>query len=348
MSRIIIAALALALSSTLPAAQAATGAAPEIAANAPDRHVVVRGDTLWGISAKFLKDPFRWSEVWQLNKDEIKDPHWIYPGQVVELDRATGKLRLAGGTGGLGTEKLLPRTREERLTNAIPAISRQAIEPFLTQPLVTDGEALKTDPRIVAFEEGHSIGEAGNLIYAVNIPADEKNRKWQIVRPGKPLKDPTSGEVLAYEATVVGAARLDQPGDPATLRVLSAKSEIVQNDRLARQPSADIVNYPLRSPSTPVAAQVLSISGDYTAAGNNYVVSLSRGSKDGIERGHVLGLFRPGQKITDRFDGRARDLVTPEERFGLIYIFRVFDRVSFGLVMQAQRPLAVGDAVRNP
>lgn len=349
MSRFIIAALALALSSTIPAAAfAAPSTEPELAANAPDRHVVVRGDTLWGISAKFLKDPFRWSEVWQLNKDEIKNPHWIYPGQVVELDREGGKLRLRLAGGDNKTEKLLPRIREEQNANAIPAISRGAIEPFLTQPLVTDDDTLKKIARVVAFDDEHSIGEAGNLIYAVNIPTDEKRRKWHIVRPGKALKDPGSGEVLGYEATVVGAASLEKKGDPATFRILSAKTEILQNDRLQPIPLADIVNYPLHAPNKPIDARVLSISGDYTTAGDSYVVSISRGTKDGIERGDVLGLFRPGQQLVDRFDGRARDLVTPEERFGLIYIFRVFDRLAFGLVMQAQRPLAVGDAVRNP
>jgi len=345
----IIAALLLAISSaSMPAlaAKPADAAPIELAANAPDRHVVVPGDTLWGIAKTFLKDPFRWNEVWQMNPEEIKNPHRIYPGQVIVLDRSGANPRLSLQGGEPGVEKLLPRVRETPLAPAIAAIPQQAIEPFLIRPLVVEEGEFEKTPRIVAVQDGRVLAGSNDLIYAVNLDAGIK--KWQIYRPSDPLKDPESGEILGYGAEVTGTAVLVSAGDPSSLRITGAQAEIGKGDRLAPLPKPDIFTYPQHRPKAPISARIVGVAGDAPDGGRYSVVALSRGKRDGVELGHVLALYRPGEEFADRYDGSKRDLKTPEERFGLLYVFRVFDRVSYALVMESQRPITRGDIVRNP
>lgn len=345
MSRKIIAALLVALAGTALSAWAADASAPAFRDDAPDRHVVVPGDTLWGIASKFLKDPYRWSEVWKLNPTEVKNPHRIYPGQVIVLDKSglDPQLKLANQ---LQTEKLLPKIREDGGT-PISAIPRTAIEPFLTRPLVLNRDGLKEASRIVAFNDKKVLGGPGDTAYVVNVPNEAVDR-WQIVRPGKELKDPASKEILGYEAVVIGSARLGRRGDPAEFSIVSSEMEVRPNDRLVPAARPDVLSYPLRTPSKTVLANVLSIVGAGPTGGLYQVVALSKGSNDGIELGHVLGLYSPGIKVIDRFEGEVREITTPEERVGLLYVFRIFDRVSYALVMDARRPISPGDTVRNP
>ncbi|MCK9282983.1 MAG: LysM peptidoglycan-binding domain-containing protein [Rhodocyclaceae bacterium] len=348
----IIAALLLAISSLSVPALAANsveaGAPPEVAANAPDRHVVVPGDTLWGIARTFLKDPFRWNELWQINPDQIKNPHRIYPGQVIVLDRSGAQPRLRiEGEGEPAMEKLPPRIRETSLAQQIPAIPQQAIEPFLIRPLVVDEVAVDTAPRIVAVQDGRVLAGNGDTIYAVNLDK-AGGKKWQIYRPGVALKDPDTGEVLGYSAEVVGSAVLLREGDPAALRITASKNEIGKGDQLAPEPKSDIFSYPLHPPKKPISARIVGIAGDAPNAGRYSVILISRGRADGVELGDVLALYRPGETMTDRHKGVVRDLATPEERFGLIYVFRVFDRISYALIMESDRPAGQGDVVRTP
>lgn len=342
----IISVLLLAISSNLLWAQ---DTAPELAGNAPDRHVVVTGDTLWGIAGKFLKDPYRWNEIWKRNAEEIRNPHLIYPGQVVVLERNGPDGRPQLSLLEQNTVKLAPRIREESLAHRqIPAIPQQVIEPFLTVPLVAGGDALDQSPRIVAIDEGRVSASDGGKVYVAGAQDDSRSRQWQIYRPGKKLVDPESGETLGYEAQMLGTARLESAGTPATFRIGRAKAEIARGDRLVPAPRPDIVSYPQRLPGTKVAARILSIDQDARMGGPLSVVSLSRGGKDGLEPGHVLALYRVGEKIRDRTSGSWENYTTPDERIGLIYVFRVFERVAYGLVMEANRPFTAGDPIRNP
>lgn len=345
MSRKIIAALLVALTGATLTALAVEPTAPAFRDDAPDRHVVVPGDTLWSIAGKFLKDPYRWSEVWKLNPTEVKNPHKIYPGQVIVLDKSglDPQLKLANR---LVTEKLLPKIREDG-GEPISAIPRKAIEPFLNHPLVLTKDELRGATRVVAFNDKKTIGGPGDTAYAVNVTQENPDR-WQIVRPGKELTDPLTKEILGYEAVVVGNARLTTRGDPSAFSIVTTDMEVYPQDRLIPSGRPDVINYPLRTPSVRIDAKVISIVGAGPTGGIYQVIALSKGSADGVELGHVLGLFSPGIKLIDRFEGEAREITTPEERVGLIYVFRIFDRVSYALVMEARRPVSRGDTVRNP
>ena len=343
MLRIISALLVIfsSLSCSAPAA-AAIDKAPELAADAPTRHDVVPGDTLWGIASRFLKDPYRWNELWRMNGDEVKNPHRIYPGQVIVLDRSGSAPQLKL----LEAVKVQPQVRIEDTRKEIAAIPQQVIEPFLTQPLVADESALDGAPRIVAINEGRVIAGTGDRIYAVGGKTDVK--LWQVFRPGKALIDPDNGDTLGYEAILLGAASLVQAGNPAVFQISNGRQEIGRDDRLLPAPHPDIISYPQHAPGGKISGRVISVYGGSLAGSRYSIIALSKGRKDGLEVGHVLALLSAGREIVDRYKGTKTTVALPGERNGLIYVFRVFDRVSYALVMQAARQVEVGDAVNNP
>ncbi|MGB8301223.1 MAG: LysM domain-containing protein [Azonexus sp.] len=319
--------------------------------NPPDRHVVVRGDTLWGISGKFLKEPWRWPEIWNMNREEIKNPHLIYPGQVVYLDRSgkTPRLRLGKPLkSGSGTVKLQPHVYSDPVQQAIPSIPPNQIEPFLSQPLVVEQGELDTVPRIVAGPEYRGMMGNGDQAFATAIP-DASVVRWNVFRPGKPLIDPDTGATIGYEAFFLGNANLVQPGEPAALQITVAKEEIMRGDRLIPAPPVNIISYVPHRPDNQVAARVMTIYGGVSEGGRASIVSLNRGKNDGLEVGHVLALFR--NRIASAIDQdtmRRVDTPIPEERYALVFVFRVFNGVSYALVLESSKPVTVGDYARNP
>jgi hypothetical protein len=344
-SQILSLLVAAAFAVATPALAQNAAPAPVLADNAPDRHVVVPGDTLWGIAAKFLKDPHRWPDVWEPNRDRIKNPNLIYPGDVVLLERggAGPKLKLA-------TVKVEPRTRIEQTSAAIPSLPARVIEPFLSQPLVVEDGGLASSPKIIATQEGRVYLGRGDLAY-VTGGIDDKVNMWQVYRPGKALLDPVSKESLGYEAIYLGLARLERKGDPSTLRIVDSKEEIGAGDRLVPQPKAEVLEYAPHAPKAGVDGRVLTTYGGVQETGSNRIISVSKGKRDGLERGHVLALYSYGKEVRDRssiFDTSSRTVRLPDERNGLVFIFRVFDRVSYGLVMSAERPVRIGDVARTP
>lgn len=337
---------ALAQSATPSASPTPAPAPIELAADAPDRHIVVPGDTLWGIAAKFLKDPFRWPDIWKLNTAQVKNPHRIYPGQVVILDRSGDQPQLK-----LGIVKLSPQVRNEPIPKEIPAIPAQAIEPFLSEPLVIDPAGFDQAPRIVATQENRVMIGRDDTLYVSN--ADPQVKSWHIFRPGKPLVDPDNGEVLGLEAIFLGSARTLAnaigSADVTTMQVTRGKQEIGRGDRLVPASQPAIASYMPHVPTEPVNGRVLALYGGVGEGGRNSIVSLSRGSRDGIEVGHVLALDRAGTAVTHRYDdGPPQTNQLPDERYGLVFVFRVFDRVAYALVMDAARPVIPGDRVRRP
>jgi len=336
----IISALLLTLSTACALAQQAKSI--ELADNAPDRHIVVPGDTLWAISAQFLKEPYRWPEIWRMNKDQIKNPHWIYPGQVVILDRSGTQPQLRLGQ----TNKLEPKIYSEDESLAIPSIPQQVIEPFLSRPLVVDEDGLRNAPKIVALEEDRVYLGPGGRGYVSGMKEDSKI--WQIYRKAKPVLDPETQEVLGYEAVYVGTAKQLAKGEPATIEIISAKEEIGLTDRLAPAGRPEIVSYVPHAPSKAINGQVAAIYGGVNQAGRNSIVTLNRGTRDGLEVGHVLALYRNGGNVTYREDDRKTEYKLPAERYGLLFVFRTFDRISYGLVMNVTRPVVVSDFVRTP
>ncbi len=335
--------LAAALAASVPAFAQST--APRLADNAPDRHVVVPGDTLWGIAARFLKDPYRWPDVWEPNRDRIKNPHRIYPGDVVILDRSGSMPKLK-----LATLKVEPRTRVEQTSAAIPLIPAHIIEPFLSQPLVIDEGGLASAPKIIATQEGRVYLGRGDLAYATG-DIDEKVASWQVYRPGVALVDPLTKETLGYEAVFLGTAMLERKTDPVTLRIVDSKQEIGTGDRLIPTPKPDVAEYAPRAPKSAVDGRVLSIYGAGRETGSNRIIAISKGKRDGLEQGHVLALYSYGADVRDRssiFDTSAKVIKLPDERNGLVFVFRVFEKVSYALVMSAQRSVKIGDVAQKP
>ena len=338
----------------------------DLAPNAPDTYTVVPHDTLWGISGMFLKQPWRWPELWGMNLDQVRNPHLIYPGQVLTLERADGRARLRIGQGGSsagsgagGTVRLSPRVRATPLDGgALSSIALNLIEPFLNEAVILDDNALAAAPRIVATEEGRVLLGRGNTAYVRGDLAGA--REFRIFREAKPLRDPLTREILGYEAAYVGAADfvrdgeartlVDTPGDvvPSTFVVTNVRQEAGVGDRLAPVPAREFTNYVPHAPQAPLAARIVSIYGDALTAGRDQIVSLNRGAVDGIERGHVLAVWRAGVRTFDRTDGARTAIKLPDERHGMLFVFRVFRRMSYGLILNVAEPVKPGDVVTEP
>ena len=329
----------------------------ELAPNAPDSYTVKRRDTLWDISKIFLRSPWRWPELWGMNLQEIRNPHLIYPGQVLYLDKSGGRarLRLAKPV----TDKLSPRIRAEELADgAISSLPMTLIGPFLNDAVVFETNQLDAAPRIVATQEGRVLVSRGETAY---VRGDVSSaRSWQVFREPKPLRDPTTGEVLGYEARHVGVAdvvrlgetrpRADGKADivPATVHINRLREEVGVGDRLAPLSALDHDAFAPHAPGQDLSGQIISIYGDGLNAGQNQIVAINRGAKDGVERGHVLALWKTGSTRTDTTSADRATLVLPDERQGLLFVFRVFERVSYGLILQAQDPVRSGDRFTRP
>ena len=311
--------------------------------NPPERHIVLPGDTLWGIAGKFLQQPWRWPEVWRMNREQIANPHRIYPGDVVVLDLSGGQpqLRLAKPV------RLQPQVHSEPVRTSIPSIPPEAIEPFISRPLIIERSELDRAPRILAAEENRVLMAAGDLAFVRGM-TQQDIEKWQIFRPGKQLKDPDNGQVIAHEAYFLGDARLTQGGDPAVIKIVRAKEEISRGDRLVPTPPQEIITYAPHRPEAAITARVMSIYGGVNEAGTGSVVTLNRGARDGLEIGHVLALFRKRNAVDHDDNGRRVSATLPEQRYALIFVFRVFERVAYALVMDSSRSVIIGDAARNP
>ncbi len=322
--------------------------------DAPDRYVVVPGDTLWGISSRYTDAPWRWPELWGMNREQIQNPHLIYPGMVLLLDRARGTLSIAGAPGGAGTVKLSPRVRAESLAREqIPSIPPSAIEPFLTRPLVIEPDGLDKAPTIVATQQDRVILAAGNRAYVRGI-GESKEQTWYVYRPGKALVDPDTERVLAYEAIYLGTAQVTRPGDPTTVVLTSAVQEVNAGDKLVPAGRALPISYAPHAPDVHIAGRVMDIYGGLGKvgeAGPLQIISINRGRADGIELGHVFAVYNLGGTVRDvtkaRNDPDAR-IPLPDERAGLAFVFRVFERVSYALIMNVNAPVRPLDVVRTP
>ncbi len=361
----------------------------ELKKNHPERHVVVKGDTLWGISSKFLKDPWLWPKVWKLNRTQIKNPHLIYPGDVVFLDLSSGKpeLKLLRET-----ITLQPGVIEEPLDKAaVPTIPLNVIAPFLSQPLVVEKDKLANSPRIIAGQDNRVVLSPGTKIY-INKIEEEDGLDWFVYRSGQPLVDPDSKETLGIEATYLGDARMTKYGEPASAIISKAKEEIFVKDRLIPAGDEAITNFVPHAPETEIRGRIIKIYGGLAEAGPESIVAISRGAQDGVEIGHVLAINRYGRVIKDpeaskesavksdekpklkelnfevSKDADGKPIVNfekksekndglilepgmiklPDERVGLMMVFRVFDRVAYGIIMQASEPINTKDAVQTP
>jgi len=372
--------------------------------NAPDKYVVVKGDTLWDISGRFLKDPWRWPQIWKMNREEIKNPHWIYPGDMIVLDRSGKEPRLSlvkGSKDGMETVKLSPGVRATEIRNeAVPSIPIRVIHPFLSQPRVVAKGALDDAPFILGSNVERVVLGSGDDAFATG--GKPGVTRWNVLRPGKALKDPETGEVLGYEVEYLGDARTLVEGAPQKIRITQSVREILPKDKLVEADNSTPFEYVPHAPEGKIRGRIISAYGGLSDSGRYQTVVINRGSRDGLEPGHVLAVYREGLAVTltrdekDRMawvkeksagipdggawlysdvrclkeDGKAtydqivdvrnsfrstclgnnsdRAVKLPDTRSGLVMVYRVYDRVSYALIMQSEGPVYLLDTVKNP
>ncbi len=332
-----------------------------LAPSAPDTYTVKRGDTLWDVSKVFLTSPWRWPELWGMNKQQIANPHLIYPGQTLVLVKGAdgrAQLRLADGStgtlpGGAGDQvRLSPRVRDlagDR-GRAVSSIPNNLIEPFLSQPVVVDAKELEQYPRIVATQEGRVNIGRGDAAYARGV-SNDKIENYHVFRPARPLFDPDDVDrksPIAYEAFFLGTARMAKPGEVSTLRIQDSKQEIGVGDRLVPIERQALVSYVPHRPDKAVDGRIVSVYAGVQQAGPQNIVTLNRGRNDGLEVGHVLALLETGATVRDITSGKRDFIKLPDERIGDMFVFRVFDRISYALIMNVAKPVKVGDRFTQP
>jgi len=348
----------------------------ELAPGAPDIYTVKRGDTLWAISGMYLRRPWRWPELWGMNLSEIRNPHLIYPGQQLYLERSGGMARLRTGrpvgSGSGDQARIEPRTRYDRIgENPLPTLRPSAIEPFLAQPLVIDAPTLGNAPRFVGTQEDRVMLARGDRAYVRGAPGSPlalvpgAPRGYRVFRDAIPLRDPSTGEILGYEAQYLGRADLVRGETvetslrdgkqlseivPASVDITVTKEEIRIGDRLLPEPPTATTLYTPRAPNVPLEnARVLSIYGSAVLdAAQNQVVSINKGSRDGVEPGFVMAILSEGERVIDRTDPERVRIKLPDERNGLLMVFRTFDRVSYGLILNIRTGVKIGDRLVSP
>jgi hypothetical protein len=331
--------------------------------NRPDRYTVQKGDTLWGIAGRFLKQPWRWPDIWRMNRNQIKNPHWIYPGDVIALDKLDGEWRLSVSRPAI---RVSPTVRIDPLeSEAIPSIPAGDLSPYLTQPMITGAEGLPDAAKIIAARDGRVIRGEGDSVYAVNV--DEKSgTEWYIYRPGNVLRSYDSNEILGYEMRFLGTARVERFGEVSRMLITKAREEILLNDLMVPAPREQLVNYVPHAPDAAIEGRVIELYSGGTEAGRGFIVALDRGAADGLEIGNVLAIYHLAPVVPDPrpYEGpdvmsRLADQTTivlpptrflniPPERSGLMFVFRVFNRVAYAILLNTAEPVVVGDMVRKP
>ncbi len=309
----------------------------------PDLYTVVKGDTLWDISGKFLQNPWQWPQIWN-NNPQIKDPDLIYPGDTVYFSIVDGKPRLS-----LSKNKILsPRIRKRPLEEAITLIPIDAIAQFLNSPRVVTKNELAKAPYVVDFAGEHIVVGAGDRIYVRSI-LNPETPNFTIYREGEVFINPITEEILAYEAKFIGESTIEKAGDPATLLVTNSNSAIRKGDRVMPSSKGEIaLNYFPRPPETPIFANIISVLDGVTEIGQYNIVVIDKGTKDGLKTGHTLVIYHLGRTVSDPFSGNTNESVKlPNEEAGILMVFRPFERVSYALVLKATRSIHILDKAQT-
>jgi len=321
----------------------------------PTNYVIKDGDTLWDIASRFLRDPWRWPDIWQVNP-QIKNPHLIYPGDQVVLTFKDGKPKLVlkrsnTTQDNLRVVKLSPTIRKRQLTKAVPTIPINAIQQFLTRPSVLSDDALESLPYVLSIQGHRIVSGTGDTLYARGIIPGSITR-YTIVRAGKEYTDIVDGDKMnvGQEAIYIGEARIDKFGDPSTVTITRAKREVLVGDRLLPSiPQAIEYNFQPHAPKNKINGKIISVVDGFSRISQYQTVVINRGSDHSMEKGHVLAIFQAGETIDDDLNHHSTDEVTlPDEHAGYLLLFRIFDKVSYALVMKATREIHILDSVTNP
>jgi len=333
---------------------------------------------LWAISKLYLKSPWRWPELWGMNLEQVKNPHRIFPGQVLVLERRNGRatLSLEGSSNLAGedvpTVRVSPRNRLETLADsALPTLRPSSIEPFLAEALIVDEADFLAAPRIVSAQEGRVLLTRGDRAYArgqagsplLDDPSREK--LFRVFRTATPLKDPGTGTLLGYEAIYAGKARLmgsestvdetDADGKPITsivparIDIIAAKEEIRVGDRLLPEPARQVRIFTPHAPLGHLSARIVSVYGSAVEnAAQNQVVVINKGTADAVDAGTVLAILKNGARVVDKEDATHPKIKLPDERIGLLMVFRSFEKLSYALILEITDGVRVGDRLESP
>ncbi|MDX1451876.1 MAG: LysM peptidoglycan-binding domain-containing protein [Oleiphilaceae bacterium] len=322
-------------------------AAPEFADGHPERYTVVKGDTLWDISERFLKSPWLWPEVWHANP-QIANPHLIYPGDIIGLVYIDGQPRITHIEAGPnnGVVKLSPQVRATPISTAIPTIPLDAISSFLSENRIVTQEEMNAAPYVLIGREQHLITAAGDTVFARG--AAEEGDKLGVYRSASTFIDPDTEELLGFEAKAIATGSVTATnGEVISLQVLRSNEELRQGDRLLA--TEDRVINSTFTPSRPegdIRGKMIAVDSGVNNIGQYNVVVVNRGERDGIKEGNVLAIYKSGGLVRDPYTKELIEL--PSERAGIMMVFRVFEKLSYGLILKATRPLAVMDEVRTP
>ncbi len=329
-----------------------------VKASYPRQYTVKKGDTLWGISSLFLQDPWFWPEIWQRNQ-QIRNPHLIFPGDVLTLVYVNGQPQMLVNeaqhktvqqdSGGLPVKKLSPGIRSKALQASIPSIPGDAIRQFLSNPRVVTKEQLDDAPRIIGSDEKHLVLGTGDRVY-IRGEIDKERVRFSVFRPGDELRDPNSNDLLGYEAKYSGNVHITNYDDPASGDLTYTHQEVLIGDRLLPEDKSKLENlfFP-HIPDKDVDAQIISLYDALFGVAQYQIVVINKGERDGMEVGHLLATFTQGEVVRDHFDKRRSEPVKlPNERSGLLMLFKTFDRVSYGLTLESKRVIHKDDFVHTP
>ncbi len=327
----------------------------------PETYIVQEGDTLWDISSVFLRDPWHWPEIWYKNP-QVENPHLIYPGDVLAIIYIGGQKRvhierrgedgkiLSSGTAGLKIVKMSPRVRAQSIDASIPSIPIDSIRHMLERPLVIDKEELDKSAYVISSVDSHLINSINDKLYVRKLDTTTGNGRYQIFRPNRPLYDPTTNELLGYEALFVGDGKLLLGGDPASVRVTNSEREVLRNDRLLPIDNTNFERdfFP-RPPATEVSGEIVSLLDAISQLGQYQTIAINLGFRDGLETGNILDIKRLGEIIPDPEEEDPTFRVKlPNEKVGTAMIVRSFEKMSYALVMTADAPISIKDYVESP
>jgi LysM repeat protein len=329
-----------------------------LAPNAPESYTVKHGDTLWGIAKVFLRDPWYWPEIWQVNP-QVKNPHLIYPGDTLHLVYVDGRPRLVLQPGlerGNGA-RVVPRVRSQTLEAAVTTIPYETVAAFMSKPLVLDDEQIKAAPYVLSTRDSHVIMSEGNTLYARGFKSPaEVGAHYNLVRVGEPLRDPDDNRILGYNGVYTGVGHVTRTGDPATLIMTESTRETYPGDKLLPGDVEVPLDFIPAPPKSNVIGRIVAVSNGVTVIGQYEVVVVNRGARDGLVPGSVLAVYSESEPVRDNVKHGfvhapslfAEKVNIPDERAGTFMVFKTFERMSFGLIMEATDVIHVADKVESP
>jgi LysM repeat protein len=325
-----------------------------LAPNAPDSYVVKRGDTLWGIAKVFLRDPWYWPEIWQVNP-QVHNPHLIYPGDTLRLVFIEGKPQILLQRG--DAARVEPRVRSEPLETAITTIPYATVAAFMSKPSVLDQEQIKHAPYVLATRDLHVVMSDGNTLYARGFTGPvETGAHYNVVRVGEKLIDPDDKRLLGYNGIFTGAAHVTRGGETVSLIMTESALETRAGDKLIPGGVDVPLDFIPSPPRVKTNGRIIAVADGVSIIGQYYVVVVNRGARDGLAPGNVLAVYDTGPFVrdtdkkgffnTDQWG--AKKVQLPSERTGTFMVFKTFDTISYGLIMEATDLIRVGDKIQNP